>query len=299
MSKINQLESLRVLKSVVERGSFTAASKALHLTVARVSKSIERLEIELGVTLLNRSTRHMQLTAAGEECYQNANQLLDQWQTLSDTLADSQSRPKGRLKVSVPMSWGLCVLPKILSTFMEKFPHVLIDLQMNDEYVNVLEQDFDLALRLTTTLEDSSLICKRATNYRFTLCASPLYFNNRTTPTTPEALREHDCLVFSLNSTQYKWRFMQNSRPIDIHITPRLLANNSLILKESLLSGIGIGYIPEFIVADKVATGELVELLPNYEKHQVGLFSIRPAHRKTPQRLRIFMEHLEEQVRLS
>ena len=175
MSKINQLESLRVLKAVVEGGSFTAAAKRLDLTVARISKSIERLELELNTKLFIRSTRHMQLTDSGERSYRYAITLPEQWRGLTDELTETQSKPKGRLRISVPMSWGLSVFSSILAKFMTKYPQISVDVHMSDQHVNVIEGEYDLVLRLTNKLEDSSLLCKLLKTYKFIACASPEY----------------------------------------------------------------------------------------------------------------------------
>ncbi len=212
MSKINQLESLKVLKAVVEGGSFTAAGKRLNLSVARISKSIERLELELNTKLFIRSTRHMQLTDSGERSYRYALKLLEQWRGLSDELAETQSKPKGKIKISVPMSWGLSVFSTILAKFMTKYPLISVDVHMSDLHVNVIEDEFDLVLRLTSKLEDSSLLCKKLKTYKFIACASPDYFEKIKIPVTPEELKNHSCLVYSQQGSKRKWQFMKKQK---------------------------------------------------------------------------------------
>ena len=296
MSKINQLESLKVLKAVVEGGSFTAAAKRLSLTVARVSKSIERLELELNTKLFMRSTRHMQLTDSGERSYHHAIRLLEQWRELTDELTETQSKLKGKLKISVPMSWGLCVFSAILAKFMAKYPQISVDVHMSDQYVNVIEGEYDLVLRLAKKLEDSSLLCKILKTYKFIACASPEYLAKYSTPLVPEELKSHSCLVYSQPGSRRKWQFSKEQKEISVYIEPRLQSNNSTLFRETLLAHQGIALIPEFIVNSDIASGQLIPVLTDYSSEELNLYSLRPADHMIPMRLKMLNEFLYNEL---
>lgn len=297
MSKINQLESLRVLKSVVEGGSFTAAAKHLNLTVARISKSIERLEVELNTTLFIRSTRHMQLTDSGERSYRYAIKLLEQWRGLTDELTESHSKPKGKLKISVPMSWGLCVFSRILAKFMAEQSEIFVDVHMSDQHVNVIEGEYDLVLRLTNKLEDSSLLCKKLKMYKFIVCASPEYLTKYGTPLTPQELKNYACLIYSQQGDRRKWQFSKEQKEINVHIEPRLQSNNSALFRESLLAHQGIALIPEFMVERDISSGKLVPILTDYRHQPLNLYALRPADHLLPLRLKLFNEFLYRELK--
>jgi len=296
MAKINQLESLRVLKAVVEEKSFTQAAKQLGLTVARVSKSIERLELELDTKLFIRSTRHMRLTDSGERSYQYAINLLEQWHGLRDELAETQAKPIGKIRVSVPVSWGLSVFSKLLAKFMSTYPEIDMDVNMSDQYVNVIEGKHDLVLRLADTLEDSSLLCKKLKTYKFIACASPEYLAKNGIPRAPTDLQNHACLVFSQSGDHRKWSFTKDHKTIDVYIEPYLHSNNSALFRESLLAHRGIALIPEFIVDADVLSGHLVPVLGDYSNRALNLYSLRPENAMLPVRLKLLNKFLHSEL---
>lgn len=296
MAKINQLESLKVLKAVVEGGSFTAAAKHLNLTVARISKSIERLELELNTKLFIRSTRHMQLTDSGERSYRHGIKLLEQWRGLTDELTETLSQPKGKIRISIPMSWGLCVFSTILAKFMVKYPQISVNAQMSDQHVNVIQDEYDLVLRLTDKLEDSSLLCKKLKTYKFIACASPEYLLKYGIPLAPEELKKHSCLVYSQQGNKLKWQFIKSKKTIDVYIKPHLQSNNSTLFREALLAHQGIALIPEFIVENEISSGKLIPVLTDYSYQELNLYSLRPADHMLSMRLKLLNEFLYSEL---
>lgn len=289
---INQLESLKVLKAVVECGSFTAASQRLNISAARVSKSIERLEIELGTVLFNRSTRHMQMTDSGEHCYTNALNLINQWQDLKEGLVESQVNPRGKLRISVPMTWGLAKLPLLIDAFMLKYPEIKLDVQLSDQHVNVLPEQFDLVLRLTPTLSDSTLLCRKITSYQLVACASPAYLEKRGEPQHPIDLKSHSCLMYSQPGVVRKWKFIVERKSVDVYLEPLLLSNNSKLLHSALLAGQGIALIPDFIVTEDLAKGRLIPILQDFQTTSLNLYSLRPGNRMPSHRLKVLHDYL-------
>ena len=292
MSKINQLESLNVFRAVVECGSFSAAARRLNVSPAWVSKSIERLEIQLGTTLFNRSTRHMQITENGQRCYSQGLEVLNHWQTLMEELSESHKSPRGKLRISVPMSWGLSEFSGVMNTFMERYPDIMLDIQLGDQHVNVMEEQFDLVLRLTNQLTDSSLLCKKITSYQLIACAAPAYLDNYAEPSHPSELNTHSTLVYLLAGAQRKWQFEIGKKFTDIYLQPRMESNNSKLLQSALLAGQGIALIPDFMVAEDIAAGRLMPLLKNYKTKVLNLYSLRPKNQKTPYRLKLLHDFL-------
>lgn len=296
MAGINQLESLKIFKAVVESGSFTAAGQRLGVSTARVSKAIERLEAELATTLFIRSTRHMQITESGERCYRHALALLGQWKELKDELVETHASPRGKLRISVPMSWGLCKFAPLLAEFMEAYPEITLDVQMTDQHVNVLEGEYDLVLRLTYQLADSALLCQRITGYRFVACAAPAYLARHGEPLHPQDLRQHACLLYNLQGTPKKWQFLEGARPVDVYIEPRLQSNNSKLFHAALVAGQGITLIPEFVVTDDLKTGRLVPVLASFGTPILTLYSLRPRDHMASHRLKLLHDFLYQQL---
>ncbi|WDE10611.1 LysR family transcriptional regulator [Thalassomonas haliotis] len=296
MIKINQLESLKVMKAVVEEGSFTGAAKRLEISAARVSKAIEQLEITLDAVLFKRSTRHMQVTDSGERCYQSALLLLGQWQSLQQELAQSRQKPAGKIRLSIPMTWGLEVFAPLLGEFMQLYPEIEFDTQLNDQQVNLLAGDYDLVLRLTGQLADSSLLCQKITGYRFVVCATPQYLAQYGMPESPTDLSEHACLMYQLPGMAKKWQFLQGNKPLDIYLEPKLVANNSLLIKSALLSHQGLAHIPEFIVADELARGQLNEVLTGFTTPALNLYLLRAKEHSLSYRMQVFIAFLRERL---
>lgn len=296
MTRINQLESLKVLKAVVEGGSFTAAAKRLKISAARVSKSIEHLESELGSVLFNRSTRHMKITDSGERCYTRALNLIEQWQDLKEELVESQQKPKGKLRISAPMTWGVTQLAPIIDSFMLKFPDIILELQLSDEHVNVLGGQFDLVLRLTNQLADSSLICRKITSYRLIPCAAPSYLIEHGEPQHPSELKKHACLMYILPGAARKWQFIEKKKPLDIYLEPKILSNSSQLLYTALISGRGIGLIPDFVISEDLAAKRLIPILEDFQTMELNLYTLRPGNRMPSHRLKVFHDYLIEHL---
>jgi DNA-binding transcriptional LysR family regulator len=296
MTKINQLESLKVLKAVVEGGSFTAAAKRLNLTVARVSKSIERLELTLNAKLFIRSTRHMQLTESGERTYRHGIKLLDQWRELTDELSETLSEPKGKIRISIPMSWGLTVFSTLLAKFMVQYPQITVDAHMSDQHVNVIEGEYDLVLRLTNKLEDSSLLCRKLKTYQFIACASPDYLSKQGSPSVPEDLKNHTCFVYSQQGNKLKWQFIKDKKAIDVYIKPHLQSNNSSLFRDMLLADQGVALIPEFIVANDILFGKLIPVLTDYTNQELNLYSLRTADHMLSMRIKLLHEFIYKEL---
>ncbi|UTW11730.1 LysR family transcriptional regulator [Marinobacterium rhizophilum] len=296
MAALNQLESLRIFRAVVECGNFTAAAKRLDCTTAWVSKAINRLEAELENTLFQRSTRHIRLTAAGERCYQHALHLLDGWKALEDDLSREKQVAAGRLNISIPMSWGLSCFGALSTQFMQRYPGIELNVQLSDDYVNVLEDRFDLVLRLATELSDSSLICQRLASYRHITCAAPAYLERYGRPSSPSELGQHQCLVFARASQASPWRFRHGMQRQDIYPSARMVSNNSMLLRQALLAGEGIAFMLDFLVDEDLAAGRLVPLLQEFQAAPLNLYALMVKTSHQPYPLQLLRQFLRQQL---
>ncbi|WP_445359668.1 substrate binding domain-containing protein [Microbulbifer sp. ANSA005] len=238
----------------------------------------------------------MQVTDAGERCYSRAIDLLSKWDALEDDLSESRESHSGKLRVSVPMSWGLSKFGPILNAFMDSYPDISLDIQMGDHHVNVLEEKFDLVLRLTNELVDSSLLCRKITSYRRVACAAPEYIEQYGEPRNPQDLSDYSCLVYTLPDMPRVWQFKEKDKLLEVYLEPRLVSNNSKLLHTALLEGKGIALIPEFIIADDLDKGRLVPILTGFETKRLNLYSLRPGNRRPTYRLTLLTNFIDSHL---
>ncbi len=289
---MDQLRAMRVFVAVVEQGSFAAAAEYAGLSRTAASKHVQDLEARLGAALLNRTTRSVSLTHTGAAYFERARRILDEIET-ADSEASLQTRvPRGRLRLAVPVSFGFRHLAPRLKGFMDSYPEVHLDLVVNDRQTNLVEEGFDLAIRIGE-LADSSLIARRIATSRLSLCAAPAYLEAHGSPAYPHDLAKHVCLGYPYWSGQNAWTF--NGRDGETHKVPvknQIWSNNGDLLLNAAVSGCGIIRQPDFIVHEALARGELVELLPDYMKPEIGIHAVYPPAAVIPLRLRVFIDHI-------
>lgn len=293
---MDKLGAMRLFRRVVERGSFAAAARDLALSNAAASKQVAALEAELGSRLLNRTTRRLAPTEAGQAYYQRVARLLDELTEVEDAVGHLAGAPRGRLRINAPMSFGLSDLAPLLPEFLARCPEIAIDLVMNDRRVDLIEDGFDVALRIASGLEDSSLIVRRIGRVGQLVCAAPSYLERHGTPATPADLAGHACLLYSLARPLDEWRFVTaQGAERRVKVAGRLHANNGDALRPAALAGLGLWATPDFLAADALAAGHLVSLsfapwhLPDHEL--VALYA--PGQFLSP-KVRAFVDYLAE-----
>lgn len=291
---MDQLRALRVFAAVVEQGSFAAAANHLGLSRTAASKHVQDLEARLGVALLNRTTRSVSLTQTGAAYFERARHILDELEA-ADAEASLQTRtPRGRLRVSVPVSFGVRHLAPRLNGFRDSYPEVHLDLIVSDRQVNLVEEGFDLAIRIGE-LADSSLIARRIATGRLILCAAPGYLEARGWPAVPRDLRAHTCLGYPYWSGYQNWLFTDpRGNPHRVPVRNELWSNNGDLLLAAAIGGCGIVRQPDFIVHEALARGDLVEILPDLVKPEIGIHAIYPPAAVVALRLRVFIDYLTE-----
>lgn len=293
---MNQLLNMRLFRRVVELGSFAAAARETDLSNAVVSKYVAQLEQQLGTRLIQRTTRQMSLTDAGQRYYQTCVHVLDELDAAELQIRDTSQRPKGRLRLNVPMSFGLLHVAPALPAFAAQYPEIEIELSLGDQLQDMVEAGFDMALRIRHQLSDSTLVAKPLATIDRALCAAPGYLARAGTPQSPNDLAQHDCLRYSLATDSQRWQFNRGDERMSVPVRGSLSADNSLALLPSLLAGRGIALMPLFLVGPALARGELQRLLPDYQIESRTLFAVYPSRRGQTQKVQLLTQFLAEQV---
>jgi DNA-binding transcriptional LysR family regulator len=292
MSSFNLVEGLRIFRTVVDAGSITQGARRLGLSVTWTAKNIERLEAHLSATLLQRTTRRLRLTEAGSSCYELSGRLINDVVELEELIGLSAVAPKGLIRISAPVSFAVCEFGPVLAAFRKIYPDVQLDVSLSDRFVDVVEEGFDLALRVTHALPDSGLLARKLAPIRRIACATPTYLKLSGTPKHPVELQSHHCLVFSLLWQRNTWPFLEDGKPLEIHPPTTFTTNNSLLIREALVASAGIALIPEPIVREDLLKGAVVPILSQFEAEPLSLFLVRPADRRLPRRVSVFIDFL-------
>ena len=288
---MDRFTGLTVFAKVVEAANFAAAGRQLRMSPAMVSKHVQRLEEQLGVRLLNRTTRRVSATEVGQTYYEHCLRILAEMEEADGAARDLQTAPRGLLKVTAPVSFGTRQLAPAIADYLVAYPNVSIDLSLHDQYLDLLEERLDLAIRLGH-LPDSSLISRKLYEVEMILCASPRYLETHGTPQTPRDLLNHNCLIYTYAAPR-AWNFVdRNGKEEVISISGRLLANNGEALLALVLKHAGVVLVPDYLVRDDLNTGRLVRLLPEYATHQTPVHAVYPHSRYISAKTRTFIDFL-------
>lgn len=290
---MDRIDAMRAFVAVVTEGSFTNASNTLQLSPQLVSKYVSKLEEQLNNRLLNRTTRKVSLTEAGSHYFGHAQQILLSMDDMESQLSGLQQNPKGVLRISAPVSFALKHMAKLVTDFQIRYPLVTVDLQLTDRKVDIVEEGFDIALRIGQ-LKSSSLIAKEVAPIRVVLCASPEYLKKHDTLDKPEDLENHRYLHYSYMNMDAKEEVYQLLKAKILKQGSEFLSNNGDVLVEGAIEGAGLVLQPTFIVSEAVSSGKLVIVLPELEPKRLGLYAVY-AHRKLlPHKVRCFIDFMED-----
>ncbi len=291
---MDRLSNMEAFVRVAEAKSFSEAARRLRSSKSLVSRQVAALEAELGARLFHRTTRSLSLTEEGRGYHAQVSRILKDIEEANISVAHAQAAPRGRLRVSAPMSFGILHLGPAIRDFLARFPEVELDLSLNDRYVDLVDEGFDTAIRIGR-LSDSSLVARRLAPLRMVLCASPEYLKAHAAPRDPDDLKRHQCLCYSTNSLTPEWQFVtREGRPWPVAINGRLHANNGDALRCAALQGLGIVYLPSFIVGPDIQAAALVSLLPEYVPTDGGIYAIYPPARHLSPKVRAFVDFLAE-----
>lgn len=284
---------------VVETGSFSEAARQMGTTKAAISKQVARLEKTLKARLLNRSTRKLGLTEAGGAIFQNALRMLEEARALEATAAGLQAGPAGTLRVSASLAFGNTYLGGLLPAFMARYPDIRVVLSMTDRYVDLVEENIDVALRMAPRIDMLSAVARPIAPIRYVLAAAPAYLERHGTPASIADLAAHRCLTFGTSGAPVSWQFRREGSEDSVRVDSAMCANSSPALRLAMLRGGGIALLPAYVVGEDIRRGEALRLLPGWDA--VGsfgdrLFAVYLENRFLPPKVRVFIDYLIEQI---
>jgi len=290
---LDTLTRIRTFVQVVDSGGFSAAGRDLGRSKALVSKYVRELEDELGVRLLNRTTRKLSLTEVGTAYYREAADIVQRIEELNEAVGDSHAEPRGLLRVTAPRAFGETVLGPALIEFLNEQPKIRMSVSFDDRFVDLVDEGYDLAIRMSE-LEDSSLIARKLSSMRTIVCASPTLLKGIPAPQNPRDLADLPCIVDTNLRTPGTWPFQLDGRRISVPVSGVIEVNSPVVAREAAVAGLGIGNIPSFVIADDLRDGRLVPLLEAFERPTMGAHAVYPHRRHLSGKVRVFVDFLVE-----
>ena len=294
---MDRFENMATFVQVVHAGTLSAAAEQMNVAKSAVSRRLKELEAHLGVALFHRTTRKLHLTDTGHAFYQQATRILEDLTEAESAASQSHTTLQGPLRVALPSSFGQMHMGAAINNFLQQHPKIHFDLDFNDRQVDLIEEGFDLAIRIAE-LPDSSLIARRLAPIRHVACASPDYLAQFGTPQSPDELIHHHCLLFNLLQDQKSWHFEDaDGRAFSARVNPYLKAGSGEYLRDAAVAGMGITYLPSFIVYRELQQGSLIPILNDYTHASIEAYAIYPQTRHLSQRVRRFVDFLVERFK--
>jgi DNA-binding transcriptional LysR family regulator len=285
------LSRIRAFVQVFDSGGFSAAARQHGRSKALLSKYVTDLEDYLGVRLMNRTTRKLSLTEAGEAYYREASQLLQQLDDLDATISDQTAAPRGLVRVSAPRNLGETTLAPAIFDFMAKNPMVTIDLRLEDRFVDLVEEGIDVALRISL-LSDSSLIARKIADVKHAIYCAPSLIKKHGRPESGEALRNLPCILDTNMPTHTSWRFIKRGKPISVHVSGPVRVNSPYASMQAAVAGLGFALLPSFLAEAHLAAGRLIEVLEEEMPEAPSLRAVYPHRRHLAGKVRALIDHL-------
>ena len=290
--RLPDLEAWAMFAAVVEHRSFTDAAKALSISKATVSKAVTRLEQHLETSLFNRTSRRLALTESGKRLAAHAARILEEGQAAEEAARQDTAELSGTIRLGAPMTFGLLRIAPLIAEFAKLHPAVDVDLHLSDARIDMVEMGLDATLRIAD-MPDSSLRARRLGDVKLHVIASPSYLAERGRPTHPSDLGAHDCLCYSNAPTPDVWRFSgPGQQNVVIQVRARITVNSGDAMLPALKAGIGIARLPDFIVSDGLASGELEEVLIDWRPPPLGLHLVTPPSRLRPARVEALLDYI-------
>ncbi|MGO8040162.1 LysR family transcriptional regulator [Rhizobium leguminosarum] len=291
------LNDILIFMAVVDAGSFIAGGQALGLSRSAAGKAVIRLEDRLGARLLNRTTRTLNLTDEGRMFYERGLQILAFVDEAEASVAGQNSTPRGVLRLTVPDAFGRLVVLPLLEKYLQAWPDIQVEVSFTDRLADIVEEGFDLAIRIGATATDTRLVSRVIATYKALLCASPAYLAERGEPRDIDDLAVHDCLIFAGRNQRQGWRFRgEGGSWIKAQGRSRLRLDSAEAIRDAALAGLGIALLPDFLVADDLVTGRLRQILPDLETDDVKIVTLYPDKRLLEPRVRRFIDLMVEEL---
>jgi DNA-binding transcriptional LysR family regulator len=290
---MDRLDCDRMFVTVMELGSFAAAAARLGTSSGQASKLVSRLEGDLGVRLLNRTTRALSPTEAGQAYFDRVRSILDEFDALDQAVRNVAETPRGRLRLTVPLTFGTTQLKLPLNDFALRYREITLDVQFSDRLVNLVDEGFDAAIRVGRPA-DSSLIARKLCATRVVVVASDAYLAGRTLPGQPGDLASDECIIDTNIRDPFVWRFRQPSGPLTVAVSGRLRFSNAEACLGAAEAGLGIAMVPDFIAAASLAAGRVRLLLAEYEDAPYGVYALYPPGRHLAAKVRAFVDFMAD-----
>lgn len=298
---MDTLNAMKLYCHIVDAGQLSIAADQLNLSKGAVSKQLAKLEAHLGGRLLNRTTRRLTPTEVGIAFYERAKQILESVEEAECIVTGLTAEPSGTLKINAPISFGFSHMGKLLSKYQQKYPKVTIDITLHDRQIDLIEEGYDLALRIAT-LKDSSLIARRLAPCHLVLLASPAYIKKHGEPKTPNDLKKHQCLLYTYSDSVKYWTFESSLKSPDgkkkhIPIKGSLVTNNGNLICDAMVNGMGIASLPTFIAGDAIRKGEAKIILDDWRPKTEDISLLYPSSKHLSAKVRAFVDLAVEHFR--
>ncbi|MFC5524096.1 LysR family transcriptional regulator [Polaromonas jejuensis] len=296
---MDQFRQLQAFVAVVQSGSFVRAADKLDCSKAVVSRLVLELEAQLGTRLLNRTTRRLSLTDSGSDYFERGRQILDELADANAAASATTAQPAGRLKINAPLTFGNLHLAPLWGEFLKAYPQVELDVTLADRVVDLVEEGFDLAVRISaaTSLQSSSLVARPLSSDRAILCASPTYLQRAPAIAQLKDLAQHSVMAYSYWSAGDVWTFAGPQGPESVTTHPRLRANSGDTCRAAALADQGIVLQPGFLVGPDLKAGRLVEILPHYRGPALGIHAVYPSRKHLSGKIRVMVDFLAQAFR--
>ena len=275
---MDTIDGMRTFLAVVSQGSFSRAAERLNMSPQLVSKYVAQLESRLGARLINRSTRRLSITEVGQGYFERCRDVLADIDEMESAVGDATAAARGTLRINAPMSFGTLHLSRAIADYQCEQPGVSVDLTLDDRVVDIVSEGYDMAIRIGR-LQESSLVARKLAPIRLVVCGARDYLEKQGIPDTPQDLKDHECLRYTLSSDSDRWRFKDGDKTLDVPVTGKFSASNGDAIRLAAMAGRGLALQPTFIVGDDIREGHLQLVLGDYEVEPMGLYAIY-AHRK-------------------
>lgn len=291
---MDTLTRMRAFIDVVEAEGFSAAGRKIGRSKALLSKYVRELEDELGVLLLNRTTRQFSLTESGHAYFKRASELVAEIDGLQDFIRDTSGDVRGRIKVSAARTFADAPIGRSLIDFAKQHPDIVLEIHLDDRFVDLIEEGFDLAIRITR-LDDSSLIARKLAPFSIRIVASPELVERHGIPARPQDLAHLPCIIDTNGRWLSNWQFQRKDGEIySVSVTGPMEVNSPIASREAALSGLGFSILPDFVADEDIASGRLVAVLDEYLPLNGGIFAIYPHRRYLPAKVRVLVDYLAQ-----
>jgi DNA-binding transcriptional LysR family regulator len=292
---MDRIEAMKVFTQVVDMGSFAKVAKQLNVARSVVTRQITALEAHLGTKLLARSTRRLTLTSSGAIYLEKCREILNLVESAETDLSEEKGIPRGPIHISLPLTYGVTRLAPLLLNFAAQHPQVTLSMDFSDRRANLVEEGLDLTIRITRQLAPTDIV-KKLGGCKLIAVASPKYLNKHGTPSTPDDLKFHQCLGYSLDFNTSGWTFEIDNELQTIYVPFSLNSNNGPVLAEAAVAGMGIAVLPDFMIEQQISNQTLQPILTTFATPEAGIYAMLPSNRLIPYRVRALLDYLAREI---